>query len=149
MPKISQSARCNTNSKEPRRQFDTQAAREKALQSSLHIRQVRQGQELDPDYNVTDLEFDSKTVIACNASDSLEVDELCGHNEKILKVMQLCIEVSSGDSHPPAECNPIRPIPSNSHEQYAICHPPLNEYGNSFDTNLRHSHQDEVPPPWN
>ena len=114
-------------------------------QSSLCIRQVRQGQELDPDYNVTDLEFDSKTVIACNASVSLEVDELCGHNEKILKEMQLCIEAASGDSQPPASCNSIHPIPSNSHEQYAICHPPINEYGNSFDTNLRHSYQDEVP----
>ena len=85
MPKIAQSARRNTNLKEPRRQFATQAARKKAPQSSLRIRQVRQGQELDPDYKVKDLEFDSKTVIACNASDLLEVDELCGHNEKILK----------------------------------------------------------------
>ena len=92
MPKITQSTRLNTNWKEPWRQFTTQAARKKALQSSLCIRQVRQGQELDPDYNVTDLEFDSKTVIACHASDSLEVDELCEHNEKILKEMQLCIE---------------------------------------------------------
>ena len=43
--------------------------------------------------------------------------------------MQLCIEAASGDSQPPVQCNPIRPITSNSHEQYAICHPPLNEYG--------------------
>ena len=101
MPKIAQSDRRNTNSKEPRRQFATQAARKKALQSSLCIRQVRQAQELDSDYNVTDLEFDSKTVLACNASYSLEGDELCGHNEKIMKEMQLCIEAASGDSQPP------------------------------------------------
>ena len=101
MPKIAQSARCNTNSKEPRGQFTTQAARKKAPQSSLCIRQVRQAQDLDPDYNVKDLEFDSKTIIACNASDSLEVDELCGHNEKTLKETQLCIEAASRDSQPP------------------------------------------------
>ena len=77
MPKIAQSARRNTNSKKPRRQFATQAARKKAPQSSLCIRQVRQAQDFDPDYNVKDLEFDSKTIIACNASVSLEVDELC------------------------------------------------------------------------
>ena len=59
---------------------------------------------------------------------------------------KLCTIAASEDSQAPAECNPIHPIPGNSYEQYAICHPPLNEYGNSFDTNLRHSHQDEVPP---
>ena len=85
MPKIAQSARRNTNSKEPRRQFATQAARKKASQSSLCIRQVRQTQDLDPDYNAKDLEFDSKTIIACNESVSFEFDELCGHNEKTLK----------------------------------------------------------------
>ena len=63
MPKIAQSACCNTNSKEPWRQFATQAAKKNAPQSSLCIRQVRQGQELDPDYNVTDLEFDSKQLL--------------------------------------------------------------------------------------
>ena len=107
---------------------------------------MRQAQDLDPDYNAKDLEFDSKTIIACNESLSLELDELCGHNEKTLKEMQLCIEAASSNSQPPAQCNPFHPTPSNSHEQYAICHPPLNEYGNSFDTNLCHSHKDEVPP---
>ena len=60
--------------------------------------------------------------------------------------MQLCIEAASSNSQPPAQCNPFHPIPSNSHEQYAICHHPLNEHDNSFDTNLCHSRQDEVPP---
>ena len=106
---------------------------------------MRQAQDLDPDYNVKDLEFDSKTIIACNTSVSLEFDELCGHNKKTLTEMQLCIEAASRDSQPPVQCNPFRPITSNSHEQYAICHPPLNEYGNSFNTNLRHSHPDLTP----
>ena len=146
MPKIVYSDCYNNNSKKPRRQFDTQGARKKAPQSSLGIRQVRQAQYLDPDYNAKDLEFDPKTIIACNESVSLELDELCGHNEKTLKEMQLCIEAASSNSQPPAQCNPFHHNPSNSHEQYAICHSPLYEYGNSFDTNLRHSHQDEVPP---
>ena len=64
-----------------------------------------------------------------------------------MQEMKLCTIAASEDSRAPAECNPIHPIPSNSYEQYAICHPPLNEYGNSFDTNLRHFHQDQVPPP--
>ena len=58
MPKIAQFTRRNTNWIELKRQFATQAARKEAPLSSLRIRQVRQGQELDPDYNVTDLEFD-------------------------------------------------------------------------------------------
>ena len=61
MQKIGQSARRSNNSKEPWRQLATQAARKKAPKSSLSIRQVRQGQELDPDFNVTDIEFNSKT----------------------------------------------------------------------------------------
>ena len=60
MPKIAQSARHYTNSKEPRRQFATQAARKDTPPQFSHsIRQVRQGQALYPDFNVTDLEFDS------------------------------------------------------------------------------------------
>ena len=146
MPKISQSARRNTNSKKHMRELANQAARKKAPQSSFDIKQLRQAQDLDPDYNAKDLEFDSKTIIACNESVSLEIDELCGHNEKTLKEMQLCIEAASRDSQLPAQCNPLCPITSNSHEQSAICHPPLNGYANSFDTNLHHSHQYEVPP---
>ena len=117
MPKRAQSACCNTNSKKPRRELATQAARKKAPQSALGIRQVRQAQDLDPHYNAKDLEFDSKTTIACNESVSLEFDELCEHNEKTLKEMQLCIEAASRDSQPSAQCNPFRPITSNSHEQ--------------------------------
>ena len=74
MPKIAQSARRSNISKEPRRQLATQAAKKKAPKSSHSIRQVSQGQELDPDFNVTDFEFNSKTAIACNANDSSEVD---------------------------------------------------------------------------
>ena len=48
---------------------------------------MRQAQDLDPDYNAKDLEFDSKTIIAYNESVLLEVDELCRHNEKTLKEM--------------------------------------------------------------
>ena len=95
MPKIAQSACRNNNSKKPRRQFDTQAAKKKAPQSSLGIRQVRQAQYLDPDYNAKDLEFDPKTIIACNESVSFEFNELCGHNENTLKEMQHCIEATS------------------------------------------------------
>ena len=146
MPKIAPSACHNTNSKEPRRQFATQTARKKSPKSSFGIRQVRQAQELDADYNDKDLEFDPKTIIACNESVSLELDELCGHNEKTLKEMKLSIEAESINSQPYAQCNPFHHNPSNSQEQYAIFHPPLYEYGNSFDTNLCHSDQDEVPP---
>ena len=74
---------------------------------------MRKGQELDPDFNVTDFEFNSKTVIACNANDSSEVDEVCGHNENIMQEMKHCTSTASEDSWSPAECNPIRPSPSN------------------------------------
>ena len=96
MAKIAKSACHNTNSKEPRRQFATQAARKDASPSSLSIRQVRQGQELDPDFNVTDLEFDSKTIIACNASVSLEVDELCGHCNQDLNLELVSLVLCEG-----------------------------------------------------
>ena len=57
MPKSAQSARRSNILKEPRRQLATQAARKDAPPSSHSIRQVRQGQELDPEFKICDIEI--------------------------------------------------------------------------------------------
>ena len=85
MPTIAYSACHNNNSKEPRKQLLTQNAKNKAPKSSLEIRQARQAQVIDANYMDKDLEFDPSMIIECNDQVILELDELCGHNEKTLK----------------------------------------------------------------
>ena len=89
MPKIAYSACHNTNSKEPRKQLLAQYVKNKAPKSSLEIRQVRQAQVIYADYMDKDLEFDTNKIIEYDDKDISELDELCGHNEKTLKEIEV------------------------------------------------------------
>ena len=91
MPKITYSARRNNNSKEPRKQLLIQNTRNRAPESSFEIRQVRQAQVIDADYMDKDIKFDTNKIIEYDGKDITELDELCGHNEKTLKEMELSI----------------------------------------------------------
>ena len=82
----------DTNSKGPRTQFLTKAAKNGSPKSSFNVREVRQAQVIDTDYKGKYLDFDPDNIIEYDQEETPLLDELCDQNQQKLEVLQDDIE---------------------------------------------------------